>query len=203
MTDLVDLLTHVRNHYVDMFEAALEEMRGKGHTLIVEPPMVNDAGELMREGALNLGARYDLALVEGEGATPSAFSPSKMLNFTAEAFHGAGLDIVIAPFQWDNVRIAIDGEPKTIAVALGEWFEGAIAAPNDIAEGGIQRAAHFMSDPDVEGSTSIVQADFGTVEPHIVMALFDQLRLAGASRVEFGLPDSYEEESPESGSHEE
>lgn len=198
MTDLNDLLTHVRNHYVDMFEAALAELRGKGHTLIVEPPMVNDAGELVREGALNLGARYDLALVEGEGATPSAFSPSKMLNFTAEAFHGAGLDIVIAPFQWDNVRIAIDGEPAAIAKALTDWFEGAVAAPNDIKEGGIQRAAHFMSDPEVDGRTSIVQADFGTVEVHIVMALFDQLRLAGSRRVEFGLPDRYEDEdSPE------
>jgi hypothetical protein len=190
MTDLVDLLTHVRNHYVDMFEAALDELREKGHTLIVEPPMVDEAGELVREGVLNLGARYDLALVEGEGATPSAFSPSRMLNFTAEAFHGAGLDIVVAPFQWDNVRIAIDGEPKAIAAALGEWFEGAIAAPNDIEEGGIQRAAHFLSDPDVEGRTSIVQADLGTVDVHIVMALFDHLRLAGAARVELGLPDS-------------
>ncbi len=190
MTDLNDLLTHVRNHYVDMFEAALDELRGKGHTLIVEPPVVDEAGQLVREGALNLGARYDLALVEGEGATPSAFSPSKMLNFTAEAFHGAGLDIVISPFQWDNARIAIDGEPKTISVALAEWFEGALSAPGEIEEGGIQRAAHFLSDPDVAGRTSIVQADFGTVEVHIVMALFDTLRLAGASRVEFGLPDS-------------
>ena len=193
MTDLNELLTRVRDHYVDMFEAALAEMREKGHTLIVEPPMVDEAGALVREGALNLGARYDLALVEGEGATPSAFSPSKMLNFTAEAFHGAGLDIVIAPFQWDNVRIAIDGEPKAIAAALGEWFEGAIGAPDDIEENSIQRAAHFLSDPEVEGSTSLVLSDFGTVDVHIVMALFDHLRLAGATRVELGLPDSYEE----------
>ena len=47
MTDLNDLLTHVRNHYVDMFEAALEELRGKGHTLIVEPPVVDEAGQLI------------------------------------------------------------------------------------------------------------------------------------------------------------
>ena len=45
MTDLNDLLTHVRNHYVDMFEASLAEMREKGYTLIIEPPVVDDAGE--------------------------------------------------------------------------------------------------------------------------------------------------------------
>ena len=56
-------------------------------------------------------------------------------------------------------------------------------------EDGIQRAAHFLSDPEVDGRTSLVQADFGTVDVHIVMALFDQLRLAGASRVELGLPN--------------
>lgn len=190
MTDLAELLTSVRTHYVDMFEAALAELRKKGRKLIIEPPMVDAEGGLAREGELNLGARYDLAMVEGEGATPSMFSPSRMLNFQAEAFHGAGLDIVIAPFQWDSVRIAIDGEPKAIASALTEWFESAIAAPDDVKEDTIQRAAHFLSDPDVDGRTSLVQADFGTVDVHIVMALFDMLRLAGASRVEFGLPDS-------------
>ena len=71
MTDLNDLLTQVRTPYVDMFEAALAELREKGHTLIIEPPMVDAEGGLAREGELNLGARYDLAMVEGEGATPS------------------------------------------------------------------------------------------------------------------------------------
>lgn len=189
MTDLAELLTHVRDHYVDMFENALAELREKGHTLIIEPPMVDEAGSLARDGELNLGARYDLALVEGEGATPSTFSPSRMMNFEAEAFHGAGLDIVVAPFQWDNARIAIDGEPKAVAAALAEWFDGALAAPDEVKQDEIQRAAHFLSDPEVDGRTSIVQADFGTVEVHIVMALFDQLRLAGASRVELSLPD--------------
>lgn len=189
MTDLAELLASVRTHYVDMFEAALAELREKGHTLIIEPPMVDAEGALAREGELNLGARYDLAMVEGDGATPSMFSPSRMLNFEPEAFHGAGLDIVVAPFQWDNVRIAIDGEPKAITAALAEWFDGALAAPDDVKEDGIQRAAHFLSDPEVDGRTSLVQADFGTVDVHIVMALFDQLRLAGANRVELGLPD--------------
>lgn len=190
MTDLADLLTSVRTHYVDMFEAALAELREKGHTLIIEPPMVDAQGELAREGELNLGARYDLATVEGEGAKPSMFSPSRMLDFEPEAFHGAGLDIVIAPFQWDHVSIAIEGEPKAIAVALAEWFDGAIGAPADVKPDDIQRAAHFLSDPIVEERTTRVQADFGTADVYIVMALFDQLRLAGASRVEFGLPDS-------------
>lgn len=189
MADLVKMLTQVRDHYVDMFEAALQELGEKGHTLIIEPPMVNESGQLAREGALNLGARHDLALLEGDSATPSMFSPSRMLRFEPESFHGAGLNIVIAPFQWDNVRIAIDGDPAAIAAALAEWFENAIGAPDGVKHDEIQRAAHFLSDPVVEGRTSLVQADFGTADVHVVMALFDTLRLAGAYRVEFGLPD--------------
>lgn len=189
MADLVKMLTQVRDHYVDMFEAALQELGEKGHRLIIEPPMVNESGQLAREGALNLGARHDLALLEGDSATPSMFSPSRMLRFEPESFHGAGLNIVIAPFQWDNVRIAIDGDPAAIAAALAEWFENAIGAPDGVKHDEIQRAAHFLSDPVVEGRTSLVQADFGTADVHVVMALFDTLRLAGAYRVEFGLPD--------------
>ncbi len=190
MANLVNMLTEVRTHYVAMFEEALKELREKGHALIVEPPMVTETGELAREGALNLGARHDLALLEGDSATPSMFSPSRMLRFEPETFLGAGLTIVLTPFQWDNVSIAIEGDPDAVAAALAEWFENAIGAPEDVQEGEIQRAAHFLSDPAVEGRMSVVQADFGTADVHVVVALFDILRIAGASRVEFGLPEA-------------
>lgn len=190
MTDLVDLLTAIRTHYVGMYEAALEELRQKGHRLIIEPPMLNEAGELAREGALNLGARYDLAIQEGENATPSMFSPSRMLQFEPASFEGGGLSIVLAPFQWDNVRMAIDGDPAAIAGALTDWFEQAIAAPDSVKEDGLQLAAHFLSDPVVAGGASLVMADLGTVEVHVLIELFDRLRDAGVSRIELGLADA-------------
>ena len=190
MDDLQQLLTNVRTHYVDQFANALAELRGKGHKLIIEPPMVDEAGGLAREGALNLGSRYDLAIEENDAATPSMFQPGKMLRFEPVAFHGAGLNIVVTPFQWDNVRIAIDGDAAIIARVLSAWFENALCAPEGVAEDGLQHAAHFLSDPVVEGATSIVVADLGTLDADIVVFLIDQLRLAGASRVELGLPDS-------------
>jgi len=189
VTELVDLLSAIRTHYVGMFEAALEELRGKGHRLIIEPPMLNEAGQLAREGELNLGARYDLAIAEGDMATPSMFSPSRMLEFEPASFEGGGLSIVLAPFQWDNVRMAIDGDPAAIAGALGEWFEQALAAPDDVTEDGLQRAAHFLSDPVVEGGASLVMADLGTLDVHVLIELFDRLRDAGVSRIELGLAD--------------
>ena len=126
MDDLQQLLTNVRTHYVDQFANALAELRGKGHKLIIEPPMVDEAGGLAREGALNLGSRYDLAIEENDAATPSMFQPGKMLRFEPVAFHGAGLNIVVTPFQWDNVRIAIDGDAAIIARVLSAWFENAL-----------------------------------------------------------------------------
>jgi len=188
--DLQKLLTNVRAHYVDMFENALKELREKGHRLIIEPPMVDEAGDLAREGVLNVGSRYDLAIEENGAATPSMFQPSKMLKFEPAAFHGGGLNIVVSPFQWGDVRIAIDGDAATVAAVLAEWFENAICAPEGTPEDGLQHAAHFISDPVVDGATSIVQADLGTVDVDLVIYLIDQLRLAGASRVELGLPDS-------------
>ncbi len=189
MDDLHKLLTSVREHYVGMFENALNELREKGHKLIIEPPMVDEAGDLAREGVLNAGSRYDLAIEENGAATPSMFEPSKMLKFEPVAFHGGGLNIAISPFRWDGVTIAIEGDPVKVAAVLADWFENALCAPDGIAEDGLQHAAHFISDPVVEGATTTVQADLGTVDVDLVIYLIDQLRLAGASRVEVGLAE--------------
>jgi hypothetical protein len=190
VSDLFDLLNDVRTHYVDQFEKALGDLRAEGQTLIIEPPVLNESGELAREGALNLGARYDLAVNEGDSAAPSMFSLGRMLEFEPLAFEGGGLRIVIAPFMWDGVRIAIDGDPAAIASALAAWFEDAMCAPDGVDVDGIQHAAHFMSDPVVEGQTSLVQADLGTVDVDVIIDLFDRARLAGATRVELSLPAS-------------
>lgn len=188
MSDLFELLTSIRSNYVDQFEKALEELRAGGHSLIIEPPMLNEAGELAREGALELAARFDLAVQDGDSASPSMFSPGKMLEFEAMAFQGGGLSIEISPFSWDAVRLAIDGDAVAIATALAEWFENAVSAPEGVAEAAIQHAAHFLSDPVIDDGLSVVQADLGTVDVDVVVDLFDRLRLAGASRVELGLP---------------
>ena len=120
MSDLFSLLADIRTNYVGQFEQALRDLREQGRTVMIEPPMLDDQGELAREGVLNLGARYDLAVVEGESASPSMFSPGRMLQFEPIAFQGGGLHIVIAPFSWDGARIAIDGDPPAIAAAPQE-----------------------------------------------------------------------------------
>ncbi len=189
MDDLHKVLSSVRAHYVDMFEAALNELRGKGHRLIIEPPMVDEAGDLAREGALNVGSRYDLAIEESGSATPSMFEPNKMLKFEPVTFHGGGLNIAISPFRWDAVSLAINGDPAKVAAVLADWFENALCAPEGVAEDGLQYAAHFLSDPVVVDETSTVQVDLGTVDVDLVIYLIDQLRLAGASRVEVRLAE--------------
>ena len=63
-----------------------------------------------------------------------------------------------------------------------------MCAPEGVTEDDIQHAAHFLSDPVVEGATSLAQADFGTADVDVVIDHFDRLRLAGATRVEHSLP---------------
>lgn len=188
MSELFDLLHAVRANYVDQFEKAIEELRADGRTVIVEPPVLDETGSLAREGALSLPARFDLAVQDGDNASPSMFSPAKMLEFEAIGFEGGGLSIVIGSFSWDGVRLSIDGDPAAVAKALADWFENAISAPEGVDEDGIQHAAHFLSDPEVQGATLLAQADLGTADVDVVIDLFDRLRLAGASRVELSLP---------------
>lgn len=190
MSDLFDLLSSIRSHYVDQFQNALEELREGGHVVIIEPPVLNEAGELAREGALELASRYDLAVQDGDSASPSMFSPGKMLEFQPVGFEGGGLSIAISPFSWDGVQLSIAGEQVAVATALAEWFENAVSAPEGVAEDAIQHAAHFLSDPVVVEGKSVAQADLGTVDVDVVVDLFDRLRFAGATRVELSLPRS-------------
>lgn len=190
MSNLFELLTSVRLNYVGQFELALQELRAKGQVIIIEPPMLDEAGELAREGALNLPGRYDLAVQEGDAATPSMFSPGRMLDFEPVEFQGGGLTILIAPFSWDAVQLTVTGDAVVIATALADWFENAIGAPEGVAEDDIQHAAHFLSDPIVNDGVSLAQVDFGTADVDVVIDLFDRLRVAGASRVELALPGS-------------
>lgn len=190
MSDLFDLLSSIRSHYVDQFQNALQELREGGHVVIIEPPVLNEAGELAREGALELASRFDLAVQDGDSASPSMFSPGKMLEFQPVGFVGGGLSIAISPFSWDGVQLSIVGDPVAVATALAEWFENAVSAPEGVAEDAIQHAAHFLSDPVVAEGMSVAQADLGTVDVDVVVDLFDRLRHAGASRVELGLPRS-------------
>lgn len=190
MSDLINLLSDIRANYVGQFELALQELREKGTIVLVEPPVLDAQGELAREGALELSARYDLAVQEGDSASPSMFSPGRMLDFQPISFQGGGLLIEIAPFSWDAVSLAIDGNPISIAAALKGWFENAIGAPEGVDIDGLQHAAHFLSDLVVEGETSTAHCDLGTADVDVVIDLFDRIRLAGATRVELRLPAS-------------
>jgi hypothetical protein len=186
VSELFDLLAAVRSFYVDQFEAALDELRAQGKVVLVEPPMIDERGELAREGASGRSARHDLAILEGEVATPSMFSPGRMLEFEPIGFAGGGLEILIAPFSWDAAHLVIEGEPGAVSAALAQWFDNAIGAPEGVDENGLQHAAHFLSDPAVDGSATRVQADLGTADVDILVDLFDRLRRAGATRVEVG-----------------
>lgn len=189
MSDLVELLTAIRSHYLGIFDEALDALRAEGRTFVVEPALLDAQGDVVREGALDTGARCDvLVMVDGK-PTPTTLSADRMLQFEPASFTGGGLTVVISPFTWDNARIAIDCEPQAAAKVLADWFEEAFSERDGADDQSLLGVAHEISDPVVEGATSIVLIDFGSLDTAVVIDLFDRLGAVGASRVELSLPE--------------
>jgi hypothetical protein len=91
--DLQKLLTNVRAHYVDMFEAALQELREKRpyDSSSSRPWWTRRATWRARARSIS-ASRYDLAH-RGERRQRHAqhvLSPASMLKFEPESFHGGG-----------------------------------------------------------------------------------------------------------------
>ena len=99
------------------------------------------------------------------------------------------LRFILSPFTWDNARIAIDCEAQAAAKVLADWFEEAFSERGGADNQSLLGVAHEISDPLVEGATSIALIDFGSVDIALVIDLFDRLGAAGASRVELSLPE--------------
>ncbi len=189
MSDLVELLTAIRSHYLGLFCEALDALRAEKRTFIVEPALLDAQGDVVREGLLDTGARCDVLVMVGDTLTPTTLSADRMLQFEPASFTGADLTVVISPFTWDNARIAIDCEAQAAAKVLADWFEEAFSERGSANNQSLLGVAHEISDPLVEGATSIALIDFGSVDIALVIDLFDRLGAAGASRVELSLPE--------------
>ena len=189
MSDLVELLSAIRSHYLGIFGEALDALRAESRAFIVEPALLNAQGDVVREGALDTGARCDVLVMVGDTLTPTTLSADRMLQFEPASFTGAGLTVVISPFTWDNARIAVDCEAQAAAKVLADWFEEAFSERGGADNQSLLGVAHEISDPVVEGATTIAQIDLGSLDIALVIDLFDRLGAAGASRVELSLPE--------------
>src|SRR5689334_17750929 len=104
MSDLAELLGAVRAHYLEHFREAIEEhVADLGQKVIPEAPLLDAAGEVVREGTLQLPYRVDLAIVrDAECVESQLVDTPTLLSFDPVEFSWeGGLRVELAAFQWN------------------------------------------------------------------------------------------------------
>jgi hypothetical protein len=189
MYDLTELLEGMRGVYLRSLTAAFDDLRGKGVRYFAEAVM-QDGGDLRREGPLSLPFRCDALVVstDGKSVTPTLFAAERRWNFSPVEFEGEGLTIALASCHWESTKLTISGDPDRIASVVKGWFELAFMPAEVRDEGYIQEVVHDVSEYASEGQLTTCIVDFGTLPVTRVLALFDQLRLARVTRVELSMP---------------
>lgn len=189
MYELVDLLEGMRGVCLKRLQSALDEFRKKKQRFLVEPAM-RDGDTLVRDGPLSLPFRCDAMVVsrDGKKVTPHLFAVQHRWNFSDVQFDRDGLLIDLSSCHWEKVGVSISGDPQAVAASVKRWFEAAFLPPEARRDDEIQNVVHDLSGFRSDAETTAFILDCGTMPVAQMLALFDQLRAAGATRVELSMP---------------
>ena len=184
---LTPLLEEVRALYVSQFLASVAEAGAEPDVaLVTEGDMADADGELVTDGALDVGCRMDIVVVAGTEARSIRVDSTRTASFAPSEFEWEkSLAVRLRPFQWDycevNVSPAIEATAESpVADWFRRWFE-----PHE-AEARTLGVAHFVSDPEKNGEYQRYYVDFGTAPVRAFEELLDAFLLGGAKEVVIG-----------------
>lgn len=192
MSDLGELLEAVRAHYLDRFREVIEEHEADlSQQVLAETPLLDDDGEVVREGALQLPFRIDLAIVrDAEDTESRTVDTDSMLSFDPVEFTWEGsLKVELAAFQWNMCPLALSPAPSREQLsALTRWFERWFEEAED-AEPPFFGCVHYLSDPEDEAGECRLALDLGSAPVRAFEELLDAVLRSGATAVRIGQRD--------------
>lgn len=187
MSKLSAILYPVRDAYIAKFESVLKELRSTMRGFVVEPEIRASDGEASRVGALGTIARHDVIAKTPYGSFKAfAVDSDRPVDFPRTRFDEDGLDVGIAPFLWESMEVWADGPVEALSRVLAIWFASASTPVGSFNLESMQGVAHFISDPVSDGGLTSCVIDLGTAPIEAVVSLLDNLRRAGARRVDLG-----------------
>jgi hypothetical protein len=202
MSGLGELLQGVRAFYLGRLREALEECEvDTSQQAIAEAPLLDAAGEVLREGALRLPVRVDLAIVrDAESIDSLTIDTEGMLSFDAVRFTWEeSLEVELAPFQWNMCPLALAPAPSLEQLApLAQWFERWFEEREDV-DPPFFGCVHYLSDPEEEEGECRLALDLGSAPVAAFEQLLDACRSAGATRVRIGQLDAHAAPTSDSG----
>ena len=192
--ELTQLLDQIRSHFVQRLIETIAEQRASGDATVVhEPALRNDKGEIVRSGPLDTPSRVDIVKAKnGEVVDSLNIDVSDMLSFRPFDFTWPANDlaVTIEPFQWNWMQIQTSADPgpdnwRSMRDWYMNWF-----GEHDPGMDQLSGAVHFMADPQIDGQAIQLTIDLGTSPVDAFEELLDALGQFGASAVRIGqFPD--------------
>ncbi len=181
--NLLELLAHVREHYVDRLSAWLHEEQDA----IGEAAVLSADGTVAREGILELGMRVDgVRLVDGEPDETVEVDTETYVTFETVTFEWDGMSVVLEPFKWNAMWLEFEGVPVSAPFdPIVEWFrkwmdEADTHRPDP--ETRLLGAVHYLSDPSPIKNGWRFHFDLGSAPENAVSDLLDVIAALGAKR---------------------
>jgi hypothetical protein len=190
--NLEELLEQIREVYYDAFQEAIAERRREGGPdLILEPVLLDEEGEPVREGLLNLPLRGDLFVVHGEELDGCSVDSTSMLDFEPFSFTVEDEHVptfTLSPFVWDSVEMTLGGldEEATDWSPLTSWFLAWFADDEDRKEGDLAHVVHGLSDPEMTADGLRLTIDLGSAPVGAFEDLLAAVHMLGATTCHFG-----------------
>lgn len=178
---IVDILSQVREHYLEHYAASLEAYRAT-HA----PSAPEILLELDRECPLAYKFyRVDMGSNAGGEFSVQEVNPETHLNFELLHEQIGAVDVSLAPIAWNGVEIIAqlkEFEPSLIERWTLKWLDIEDCHAQD--RHGLQSVIHSVVKPEFENNALHLSIDFGSAPLDSFMELISILEDMGAAQVQ-------------------
>lgn len=188
-----ELIAAIRQPYASLLAETVAS-----RPCVAEPPLLDERGDLVLEGALNTGCRLDLVVTNDRGADEILrVDSSTQMDFEPLEFEIDAMRVTVTPFAWDWVEVDVEGLSWEVTQeVLHDWFMRWFDEDdsNGLEEPGLLGVVHYVSDPveDDDGCFSVT-ADLGSAPVEVIDDLLFRLLDVGATGVRVGQPQDVPE----------
>ena len=172
-----DLMSAIRASYAEALSAAVLACEPAWR----EAAMRGADGALKLDGTPPLPHRFDVLEADGDSRLVVA---QRQLKFEPFEFELSGMSVSVAPFTWDWLTLAVEGDAARATQVAAEWFLHWFDAEDEQVPGddGLHGVVHYMGDPKpVDGGVEL-RIDFGSAPDEVVDDLLFALAEAGMTR---------------------
>jgi len=185
-----ELLEQIRTHYVShLLETIAEKRKTAQATVVHEPALRNEEGEIVGAGHLDTPMRVDMAMVrDGEVIDSLNVDTEEMLAFEQFTFDWPenNLSVTVEPFQWNWLQVQTSADPQpddwhAVRNWYLKWF-----GEDDPAVDQLAGAVHYLDDPQIDAASIQLTMDLGSSPVQCFEELLDALGEFGAEKVRIG-----------------